>query len=116
VRALVNAGADLVAVPTALMEGYCRVAEHVVPTRAYESEIFAAYVNRCGFEGDTIYCGRSCLVGPDGRDILRAGKSEELLIADIDKNAIAEARETNPVLSDVRRELYKAPVRTMIGS
>jgi predicted amidohydrolase len=116
VRALANAGADFVAVPTALMVDYCRVAEHIVPTRAYESEIFVAYVNRCGFEGDTIYCGRSCLVGPDGRDILRAGKSEELLIADIDKNAIAEARETNPVLSDVRRELYKAPVRTMSGS
>lgn len=116
VRALVNAGADFIAVPTALMEDYCRVAEHIVPTRAYESEIYVAYVNRCGFEGDTIYCGRSCLVGPDGRDILRAGKSKELLIADIDKNAISEARETNPVLGDVRMELYKAPVRTMGGS
>lgn len=113
VRALVNAGADFIAVPTALMVDYCRVAEHIVPTRAYESEIFVAYVNRCGSEGDTIYCGRSCLVGPDGRDILRAGISEELLIADIDKNAIAEERETNPVLSDVRMELYKAPVITL---
>ena len=111
VRALVNAGADFIAVPTALMVDYCRVAEHIVPTRAYESEIFVAYVNRCGSEGDMIYCGRSCLVGPDGRDILRAGKTEELLIADIDKEAIAEEREMNPVLSDVRMELYNAPVR-----
>jgi len=31
------------------------------------------------------------------------------------KNAIGEARETNPVLSDVRRELYKAPVKNMSG-
>jgi predicted amidohydrolase len=115
VRSLVNAGADLIAVPTALMEDYCRVAEHVVPTRAYESEIFVAYVNRCGIEGDTVYCGHSCLAGPDGRDILRAGQSEELLIANVDKLAIAEARETNPVLSDVRRELYKAPVKNMGG-
>lgn len=106
VRSLVYGEADLIAVPTALMEDYCRVAEKVVPARAYESEIFVAYVNRCGSEGDTIYCGRSCLVGPDGRDILRAGISEELLIADIDKNAIAEARETNPVLKDLRPDLY----------
>jgi predicted amidohydrolase len=109
VRSLAYAGADLIAVPTALMEDYCCVANHVVPARAYENGIFVAYVNRCGVEGDTVYCGRSCLAGPDGGDILRAGQSEELLIADIDKNAIAETRETNPVLSDVRRELYKAP-------
>jgi predicted amidohydrolase len=111
VRALVNAGADFVVVPTALMEGYCRVAEHIVPTRAYESEIFVAYVNRCGIEGDTTYCGRSCLVGPDGREILRAGKTEELLIADIDKKAIAQARETNPLLHDIRPNLYVTPIK-----
>ena len=93
------------------MEDYCRVAEHVVPARAYESEIYVAYVNRCGSEDDTIYCGRSCLVGPDGRDILRAGKSEALLIADIGKNAITEAREMNPVLKDLRLNLYSMIVK-----
>jgi predicted amidohydrolase len=111
VRSLIYAGADLIAVPTALMEGYCRVAENVVPARAYESEVFVAYVNRCGMEGDLVYCGRSCLAGPDGRKILRAGKSEELLIANIDKNAIAETREINPVLNDMRPDLYCAPVK-----
>jgi len=116
VRALAHAGADLIAVPTALMVDYCRVAEKVVPARAYESEIYVAYVNRCGSEGDIVYCGRSCLVGPDGRDVLRAGSTEALLVADIDKNAIAEARETNPVLSDLRPDLYKAPVRIMGSS
>jgi predicted amidohydrolase len=111
VRALVSAGAEFIAVPTALMADYCRVANQVVPTRAYESEIFVAYVNRCGIEGDTTYCGRSCLVGPDGRDILRAGESAELLIADVDRQAIASARETNPVLEDRRPDLYAMPVK-----
>ena len=115
VRALVSAGADLIAVPTALMEDYCRIAEKVVPARAYESVIYVAYVNRCGSEGDIIYCGRSCLVGPDGRDVLRAGLTEELLIAAIHKEAIVEARETNPVLRDLRPNLYTAPVRTLGG-
>lgn len=110
VRALACAGADLIAVPTALMVDYCRVAEKVVPARAYESEIYVAYVNRCGSEGDLIYCGRSCLVGPDGRDVLRAGLTEELLLADIDKKTIAEAREENPVLKDVRPDLYAKTV------
>ena len=110
VRALARAGADLLAIPTALMEEYCRVANHVVPARAYESAIFVAYVNRCGTEGDTTYCGRTCLVGPDGKDIARAGKSEELLIAEVCKQAIAEERAINPVLRDIRPELYQTPV------
>ena len=110
VRALTCAGADLIAVPTALMEDYCRVAEKVVPARAYESEVYVAYVNRCGSEGETIYCGRSCLVSPDGRDVLRAGPTEALLLAEIDKNAIAEARTKNPVLGDLRPELYAKTV------
>jgi 5-aminopentanamidase len=113
VRPLANAGADLIAVPTALMEDYCRVAEKVVPARAYESEIYVAYVNRCGSEGDIVYCGRSCLVGPDGRDVLRAGLTEALLVADIDKKAIAEARVINPVLKDLRPDLYAKTVARM---
>jgi predicted amidohydrolase len=113
VRALTRAGAHLIAVPTALMKDYCRVAEHVVPTRAYENQIYVAYVNRCGSEGDLTYCGRTCLAGPVGRDILRAGVSEELLIADVDKNAITAEREINPVLKDLRPDLYNAPVKTV---
>ena len=113
VRALTQAGAHLIAVPTALMKDYCRVAEHVVPARAYESEIYVAYVNRCGSEGDLTYCGRACLAGPDGRVISRAGETEALLIADIDKNTIAAERQLNPILKDLLPDLYKAPVKTV---
>jgi predicted amidohydrolase len=38
--------AQLIAVPTALMRPYCRIAEMVVPARAYESQVFGAYVNQ----------------------------------------------------------------------
>jgi predicted amidohydrolase len=73
VRALALAGAELVAVPTALMEPYCRVAQLLVPARAYENQVFVAYANRCGHEADLNYCGLSCIVGPDGKDRVRAG-------------------------------------------
>lgn len=45
-----------------------------------------------------------------------AGKSEELLLADIDKSAIAAERESNPVLKDLRPDLYNAPVKKIENS
>ena len=42
VRARANAGAQLIAVPTALMKPYCRIAETAVPACAYESQVFVA--------------------------------------------------------------------------
>jgi predicted amidohydrolase len=116
VRALTLAGAEFVAVPTALMKPYCQIANHVVAARAYENEIYVAYVNRCGAEGKLEYCGLSCVVGPDGDDIVRAGAQEALLFADIDKRTIEEARRKNPVLGDRRPQLYDRPVKVFNSS
>jgi predicted amidohydrolase len=110
VRALVLAGANLIAVPTALMNPYCRIAETVVPTRAYESQVYVAYVNRCGSEGNLKYCGRSCIVGPDGEDIARAGLTEGIFIAEVTPEAIPAVKAQNPMLLDLRPELYNARV------
>jgi predicted amidohydrolase len=113
VRTLTMAGADLIAIPTALMKPYCQIANHVVPARAYENEIFVVYVNRCGVEGRLEYCGLSCIIGPDGAEIMRAGSKEALLISDIDKRKIEEQRTENSVLGDRRPELYQKPVKIL---
>jgi 5-aminopentanamidase len=106
VRLLALAGADLVAVPTALMDPFEAVARILVPARATENEVFLAYANRCGREGDLRYCGLSCVVGPDGVDLARAGRSEELILADLDPARLAAARQANSCLADRRPELY----------
>lgn len=54
----------------------------IFPARAYENQLFVVYVNRCGAEADLIYCGLSCVVGPDGEDLVRAGRTEGLFFAD----------------------------------
>jgi len=41
---------------------------------------------------------------------LRAGLTEALLVADIDKKAIEEARKINPALKDLRPDLYAKTV------
>src|SRR3989337_2929260 len=100
VRSLALAGADLVAVPTALMRPHEVVARTVVPARAYENQVYVAYANRSGHEADLAYCGESCVVGPDGADLARAGSGEELLLAEIDPARLASSRAVNTHLRD----------------
>jgi predicted amidohydrolase len=104
-RALTAAGSQLIAVPTALMEPYCRVAETVVATRAYENQIYVAYVNRCGSEDELAYCGSSCIVGPDGIDRVRAKRTEGLFVAQIDPRTVERERKQNPMLEQRRPAL-----------
>jgi 5-aminopentanamidase len=108
VRAHALAGVDFVAIPTALMRPYEIVATTLVPSRAYENQVFVAYVNRCGREGELEYCGLSCVVAPDGTDLARAGAGEELLVADLDIALHRDTRAPNTYLQDRRPELYAA--------
>lgn len=113
VRALALAGADLVAVPTTLMAPHDLVARAMVPVRAAENQVFLAYANRTGAEGDLAYIGQSCIVGPDGADLARAGRAEEeLLLADLKPAAITRARSAYCYLGERRPELYVPLTRT----
>ena len=115
VRALALAGADLVAVPTALMRPYEVVARTLVPPRADENQVFIAYANPSGSEGPRMYCGESCVVGPDGSDLARAGSGDELLLAEIDTARLAASRADNTHLGDRRPELYGSLIQPRTG-
>jgi len=110
-RALALAGAELIAAPTALIEPFDIVSRMLVPARAFENQVYVAYAGMCGREGDLGYCGLSCIVGPDGRDLARADTRPALLMADIDPAASSRGRQTNPYLSDRRDKLYATPVK-----
>ncbi|WP_158888414.1 carbon-nitrogen hydrolase family protein [Amycolatopsis anabasis] len=107
VRAHALAGTELLLVPTALMRPYEVVADVVVPARAYESQLFAVYANRCDTERELTYCGRSCVVSPTGEVLARAGAGERLLIAEVDPAALRASRTENTHLTDRRPELYR---------
>ncbi len=106
VRQLALAGADLILTPTGLMQPWRDVAERVVPVRAYENQLFIAYANYCGDEGDLSYEGRSCITGPDGDDLARAGQTPVMLTATLQRKAITDARHALPYHRDRRPELY----------
>ncbi|MCS0639739.1 carbon-nitrogen hydrolase family protein [Streptomyces sp. LP05-1] len=106
VRAHALAGTDLLLVPTALMHPAEIVAESVVPVRAFESQLYIAYANRIGQEGEFEFVGRSVLAGPDGAARARAGRGEELITGDADPELLTGSRRENPYLADRRPGLY----------
>jgi predicted amidohydrolase len=108
VRAHALAGTELLLVPTALMHPEGVVAEMLVPARAYENQLHLAYVNHCGQEGDLDYCGRSCLISPQGAELARAGTDEQLLVREVDPTRLSVAREQNTQLRDRRPTLYRS--------
>ncbi|ATL26255.1 carbon-nitrogen hydrolase family protein [Streptomyces formicae] len=110
VRAHALAGTDLLVVPTAQMHPFQFVAESVVPVRAFENQMYVAYVNRVGPEGEFEFVGLSTLAGPDGIARARAGRGDELVIGDVDPEFLSASRENNPYLRDRRPGLYASLV------
>ena len=109
VRRLAVAGADVVAVPTALPESEhaAFIAERVVPVRAFENQVALVYSNHAGVDALFAYAGRSCIVMPDGTDAARASASAaELIVADYEPARFTASREANSYLADRRADLF----------
>lgn len=106
VRLCALAGAELVLVPTALMQPYERLPAVLMPARAHENQLYVAYANYCGQEGDLDYCGNSVIAAPDGRCLGTAAQDEILLFAEIDRASLDASRRLNTYLADRRPALY----------
>ncbi|MFE4373728.1 carbon-nitrogen hydrolase family protein [Streptomyces sp. NPDC056835] len=111
VRSHALAGTDLLLVPTAQMHPFQFVPESVVPVRSFENQLYVAYVNRTGHEGEFEFVGLSCLAAPDGAVRARAGRSEELVLGEVDGELLRASRAANPYLRDREPGLYTSLVR-----
>ncbi len=109
VRGLALRGADLVAVPTALMTPYHFVPRMMLPVRAFENQLFLVYANRCGREAGLAYVGESRIVAPDGSVLACAGAGEALLTATLDDAAMRRSRALNTYLQDRQPTRYREP-------
>jgi len=101
VRGAAMAGAQMVFVPTALSENWPSVARQLMPTRAFENGVWLLYANHAGHENGINYLGESCIVAPDGSDVARADKNEQLIWAKIDMAHVETAQKRLPYLVDV---------------
>jgi predicted amidohydrolase len=112
VRMTVLQDADFLAVPTALTPPYHEIPTTIVRARAYENQVFVAYCDRIGTERELSYIGLSGIVGPDGKDMVRAGEEDETIIgADLEYSRYQASREENTYIRDRRPDLYGAIAR-----
>ncbi len=101
VRAVTEAGAEVLFVPTALTEQWGVVAYKVIPSRAFENGSWLLYANHAGAENELNYLGSSVIVSPHGQDVIRAGEGQQLISAEIDIQQVTQARDRLPYLQNV---------------
>lgn len=106
VRAAASAGAHLIAVPTAQMEPFSFVAEQVIRARAWENQVYVAYVNHDGDEGSQTYVGRSSVVDPGANVLDSIEHGDGLIYATVDTAVVEASQHDNPYLVDRRPEIY----------
>jgi predicted amidohydrolase len=103
IRCAAANGAQLILVPTALVDQWGVVANKVVPTRAFENGVWIAYANHAGHENGFQYLGASKIVAPDGHIEACAGTEETLITASIDIKRVEAAQQRMPYLRDFKR-------------
>lgn len=99
-RALVDAGAEVLVVPSAWVAG-SRKLDHwrtLVRARAIENTVFVAAVDQPG----PTYTGHSLIVDPLGDVLAEAGDGEETISATLTQERLEEARRVNPSLLNRR--------------
>ena len=88
-RCLAMLGADVIVVPQAT-DCTCEIPIHrdLLRLRAYENEVYLAMANWAGPK----FKGHSMMIGPDGEVMKMGGREEEILITDLDMNALQRHR------------------------
>ena len=99
-RWVVDAGADVVALPAAWIAGPAKE-QHwatLLAARAIENTVYVAGAGQTG----PVCCGQSMIVDPAGAVVAGAGAAPGIAIADIDPQRVAAVRATNPSLANRR--------------
>jgi predicted amidohydrolase len=72
-------------------------------------------VNHCGTRRGLTFWGGSRIVDAFGRELARAGRDSELIIADLDLAQVAVARERLPTIRDADPQLVQAELTRLLG-
>ena len=96
-------GAQLLLVPTALGADWGVVAEHVVPTRAFENGVWLAYADHAGTCGDLSFYGGSRVVDPFGQIAVHTKDADSLISTELCRDRVFFAQSRLPYLHDCQK-------------
>ncbi|MEU6270970.1 nitrilase-related carbon-nitrogen hydrolase [Streptomyces populi] len=99
-RGLLDAGAELIAVPAAWPAARLTHWRLLTRTRALEEQVFLLACCATGTHGDMRQAGHSVAVDPWGTALGEAGTAEETLTVECDMARVARMRSELPVLRD----------------
>jgi predicted amidohydrolase len=99
-RALVDAGAQVIAVPAAWVRGPLKEDQWTVllRARAIENTVYVAGAAQCG----PLYCGRSALVDPMGVIVAAMGEADGVVTGVVEPDRLRAVRDHNPALQHRR--------------
>ncbi|ELY52128.1 carbon-nitrogen family hydrolase [Natronococcus jeotgali] len=101
-RELVDAGAELLVVPSAWPYPRIEHWETLSRARAIEDQCYVATVNGAGEFEDATLLGRSTVYDPWGVTLSSSGDDPALVTAEIEPETVADVREEFPALRDRR--------------
>jgi predicted amidohydrolase len=106
IRSLALKGAQIICQPANLVLPYC---QQVMIARAVENRVFVITANRIGQERKYTFTGRSQVVAPGGKVLIKAGEDEEKAgIVEVDPEEAKNkwVNEDNHIFKGRRPELY----------
>lgn len=94
-RILALKGADVIFAPNAASQNTHHLWEKVITANAFTNNVYVFRVNRVGQEDGIAFYGRSFCADPWGEMVSElAGSKDAVVLADVDRKALAQARET----------------------
>lgn len=105
-------GANVIAIPSAVPDGFDYLLDLRTRARAQDNQVFVLAANLGGNDGVTSWCGGSAIVDPRGELLAVAPTDREAqLVAEIDLTRVDAERQQEPLFLRRRPELY-ARLRT----
>lgn len=99
---LALAGAQVIANPAAVPNGYEHLLELRSRARAQDNQVFVVAANLAGDQ----FCGRSVVADPRGQVLASAGPEPTRLVVELDLDQITSERRAEPALRLRRADLY----------
>lgn len=107
IRTSAMKGADIILIPTAnTVDEPMELFEWEIRVQAFQSCVAIAMCNRVGIEDKMDFSGESLVTDADGNVIVKGGRNEELILAEIDMRRVREVRASKNYTNLRRKNLY----------